>query len=111
MVVNAIAVVWGVAMIINLVWPRAEVYNPVAPFHWYLQWSGVLVPVLLTVGGLVLYRVRIRHRTWILAEHAAVTTTASGGPLSPAPGGTDPSRPSDDPNLAVPDLTAPAERA
>jgi urea carboxylase system permease len=71
LMVNIVAVIWGVAMIVNLVWPRDEVYNPDEPHHWYLQWSGILIPVILIVIGAALYQLRIKHRTGILAEHAA----------------------------------------
>lgn len=71
LVVNIVAVIWGVAMIVNLVWPRDEVYNPDEPHHWYLQWSGIIIPVVLIVIGVALYQLRIKHRTGILAEHAA----------------------------------------
>jgi hypothetical protein len=73
---NAIAVVWGASMMINLMWPRNEVYNPVAPFHWYLKWSGVLVLLILVIGGLLVYRLRIRHRSGVLAEHALLAPAA-----------------------------------
>lgn len=52
---NIIAVVWGIAMVLNLVWPRAEVYNASAPFHWYLQWGGVLTLALATAVGALYY--------------------------------------------------------
>jgi urea carboxylase system permease len=82
-VVNLIAVIWGVAMMVNLIWPRNAVYNPSAPFHWYLKWSGVLIPLVLVIAGLLLYRLRIRHRSGVLPEHAAVPS-AQVGDSSPA---------------------------
>jgi hypothetical protein len=30
-----VAVLWGGAMTVNLIWPRQEIYNSVAPFEWY----------------------------------------------------------------------------
>jgi hypothetical protein len=44
--VSIAAFVWGVVMIINIAWPRPAVYNPVAPFHWWLQWGGILFPAI-----------------------------------------------------------------
>jgi urea carboxylase system permease len=87
-VVNLLAVVWGVTMMVNLVWPRKEVYNPVAPFHWYLRWSGVLILAALVIGGLLLYRLRIRHRSGVLAEHAAVSSAQveTSVPAAASPG-------------------------
>jgi amino acid transporter len=71
LVVNIVAVVWGAAMTVNLIWPRQEIYNAFPPFEWYLQWGGVLFVAAVAVIGLLLYRLRIRHRTGVLAEHAA----------------------------------------
>jgi urea carboxylase system permease len=78
--VNILAVLWGGAMTVNLIWPRAEIYNSVPPFEWYLQWGGVLFVVAVTVGGTLLYRLKIRRQTGVLAEHAAAATAP------PAPG-------------------------
>ncbi|MFE7167709.1 amino acid permease [Streptomyces sp. NPDC057616] len=39
--VNAFALLYGLAMTLNLAWPRAEVYDP-AGGHWYFQWFTVL---------------------------------------------------------------------
>ncbi|WP_416969196.1 amino acid permease [Streptomyces sp. 4F14] len=39
--VNALAVVYGVLMTVNLAWPRAAVYDPEGG-HWYFQWFTVL---------------------------------------------------------------------
>ena len=52
------AVIWGVAMIINIAWPRPEVYNPVEPLHWYLQWGAVLFVVVSLGLGLRLLLAR-----------------------------------------------------
>jgi urea carboxylase system permease len=69
--VNILAVLWGGAMTLNLVWPRQEIYNSVPPFEWYLQWGGVLFVGAVVIGGTLLYRLKIRHQTGVLAEHAA----------------------------------------
>ncbi|WP_457973530.1 APC family permease [Arthrobacter sp. D1-17] len=89
--VNILAVLWGAAMTLNLIWPRPEIYNSVPPFHWYLQWGGVIFVAAVTTCGTLLYRLRIRHHTGVLAEHAvhaeamfdggaAGAETASGAP-------------------------------
>jgi urea carboxylase system permease len=39
--INAGAVVYGAAMMVNIGWPRASVYDPNGG-HWYLQWFAVL---------------------------------------------------------------------
>ena len=68
--VNVAAVGWGAAMAINLGWPRQEVYNATEPFHWYLQYGAPLAVGTVLLGGLALYRLRQRHRTGVLPEHA-----------------------------------------
>ncbi|MGI5199397.1 amino acid permease [Streptomyces sp. CA-288835] len=65
--VNALALLYGLFMTINLAWPRAEVYDP-AGGHWYFQWFTVLfLGVTLVLGGA--YRV-YKARTTV-AETAA----------------------------------------
>ncbi|GAB2947634.1 amino acid permease [Streptomyces pseudoechinosporeus] len=65
--VNALALLYGLFMTINLAWPRAEVYDP-AGGHWYFQWFTVLfLGVTLVLGGA--YRV-YKARTTV-AEAAA----------------------------------------
>ncbi|WP_200302771.1 amino acid permease [Streptomyces adelaidensis] len=52
--INALALLYGLFMTVNLAWPRAEVYDP-AGGHWWFQWFTVLF-LLLTVGLGVVYR-------------------------------------------------------
>ena len=67
----------GGAMTLNLIWPRPEIYNSVPPFEWYLQWGGVLFVAAVIVTGVLMYRLKLRHRTGVLAGHAApVVATA-----------------------------------
>jgi urea carboxylase system permease len=85
MPVNIIAVVFGAAATINMVWPRGSIYNPVAPFHWYLRWGGVLFCVGIALVGLVWYLAVQRHKTAVLVEHrplAADTELAADGELA-----------------------------
>jgi urea carboxylase system permease len=86
-VVNALAVLWGIGMAINLAWPRKEVYNAVEPFHWYLQWGAVLFIGIVFFGGLAYYLLVQRHKTGILPEHAAAVAAAPdiAGPPPAAP--------------------------
>ncbi|MBT8163889.1 MULTISPECIES: APC family permease [Arthrobacter] len=74
-IINLLAVIWGAAMTINLIWPRQEIYNSTPPFQWYLQWGGVIFVAFVVIAGLLLYRLRIRHRTGVLEEHSAPTTS------------------------------------
>ncbi|WP_416417880.1 APC family permease [Paenarthrobacter aromaticivorans] len=91
--VNILAVLWGGAMTLNLIWPRPEIYNSVPPFEWYLQWGGVMFVAAVIIGGTLLYRLRIRHRTGVLAEHAAPVPSpepSSTEPTSPKPASSEP---------------------
>ncbi|MBD1544285.1 amino acid permease [Arthrobacter sp. IA7] len=85
--VNILAVLWGGAMTLNLIWPRPEIYNSVPPFEWYFQWGGVLFVAAVTIGGTLLYRLKIRHQTGVLAEHAAAVAAhpSSGEAGQPQP--------------------------
>ncbi|OXM67644.1 amino acid permease [Amycolatopsis vastitatis] len=57
--VNLVAVVYGAAMTVNLIWPRAEVYGS---DHWYFQWGAVIVTALIVIiGAIMLY---VRRHTW-----------------------------------------------
>jgi urea carboxylase system permease len=68
--INVVAVVWGVAMAVNLAWPRKEIYNATEPFHWYLQWGAFLFIGIVGLGGFAYYWFVQRHRTGVLADHA-----------------------------------------
>ncbi|NAZ84942.1 APC family permease [Kineococcus indalonis] len=59
--VNAVAVAYQVAMVVNLAWPRAEVYD-LTGGTWWLRHSAVLfIAGTLAVGALVHRRNRVRH--------------------------------------------------
>ncbi|MEU2587074.1 amino acid permease [Streptomyces avermitilis] len=48
--VNALALLYGLLMTVNLAWPRAEVYDP-AGGHWYFQWFTVLFLAVTLAAG------------------------------------------------------------
>jgi urea carboxylase system permease len=75
--VNVVAVLWGSGMALNLAWPRAEVYNATAPFHWYLQWGAFVFIGAIAAVGLAYYLLVQRHRSGVLPEHAAVAERVS----------------------------------
>lgn len=58
LVINAIAVLYGLGMTVNLLWPRAAVYGA---DHWYYQWGALLTTALIAVVGAVLLAVRRYH--------------------------------------------------
>ena len=65
--VNILAVFWSVAMIVNIGWPRADIYGD----QWYQQYGALLFTGVLIVVGGVYYALVQRHRTGIIAEHRA----------------------------------------
>ncbi|MGC7098899.1 APC family permease [Amycolatopsis lurida] len=69
--VNILGVLWGAGMIVNLAWPRREVYNATEPYHWYLQWGAVLFVGAVAGLGFAYYWFRLRHHTGILDDHRA----------------------------------------
>ncbi|AEV86998.1 amino acid permease [Actinoplanes sp. SE50] len=64
-VVNGVAVVYGLGMILNLGWPRAEVYDP-AGAHWYLHYFSLLFVAATLIGGALAYA---RYRTRAMSLH------------------------------------------
>jgi urea carboxylase system permease len=63
--VNLLAVVWGVALIVNVGWPRPAVYGDA----WYQQYSAPLLTAALMGSGGLYYWLVQRHKTGVLAEH------------------------------------------
>lgn len=61
--VNAAAVVFQVAMVINLLWPRPEIYD-LTGHSWWLQWSALLfIGFSLAVGtAYFVYKHRVHGR-------------------------------------------------
>ncbi|WNZ12864.1 amino acid permease [Streptomyces sp. 11x1] len=59
--VNALALLYGLFMTVNLAWPRAEVYDP-AGGHWWFQWFTVLF-LLATMAAGTAYHLLHKHRT------------------------------------------------
>jgi urea carboxylase system permease len=70
-VINAVAVLYGLGMTINLAWPRAEVYDP-AGDGWYLHYLPLITLAVTAVGGVIAY---LMQRT---AYHASI-----GQPVAP----------------------------
>src|SRR4051795_6037276 len=89
--VNILAVVYGTAMALNLIWPRQSIYNATEPFHWYLKWGAVLFIGVVMGGGFAYYWFVQRHKTGTLESHQAVVEALEGdgsmgvGRTAPAP--------------------------
>jgi len=64
--VNILAVLWGVAMSINLAWPREAVYGA-----GWLAWSAFIFIGAIMAVGLAWYWLRGRHHVGTLPEHLA----------------------------------------
>jgi urea carboxylase system permease len=60
--VNVVAVVFGLFLLINVGWPRAEVYDPEGQ-GWVLQYSALLSVVVVVGLGLIAYRVTTRQQS------------------------------------------------
>ncbi len=65
--INAIVVVWGLFVVINIGWPRPEVYGESA----WGRFAAVLATCGLVVAGAIYFLLFQRKRTGILSEHAA----------------------------------------
>ena len=73
---NAFAVLYGIAMTVNLAWPRASVYGS---DHWYYQWGAFVFVGLLGGVGALYYLIAQRGRpTTVLAEHRSGLAPAAG---------------------------------
>lgn len=51
LVVNAVAVVWGMVLIVNIGWPRERLYG----VGWYKQYGAVLYTVVMLAIGVAVY--------------------------------------------------------
>lgn len=67
MVVNIVAVVWGIGMAVNLAWPREAVYGT----PWYNTWGAFVYIGAILGAGLLWYLVKGRKSIGTLASHAA----------------------------------------
>jgi urea carboxylase system permease len=92
LLVNVLAVGWGIFMAINLAWPRKEIYNAAEPFHWYLQWGAFLFIGVVAIGGFAYYWFVQRHKTGVLDSHrleeireGEVAAGGTGAVLEPLP--------------------------
>jgi urea carboxylase system permease len=65
--INVIAVVWGLFVVINIGWPRPEIYGS---GHWG-RFAAPLATLALIIPGASYYLLFQRKRTGILAKHAA----------------------------------------
>ncbi|WP_375425034.1 amino acid permease [uncultured Friedmanniella sp.] len=81
LLVNGLAVVWGVAMAVNLAWPRQEVFDPegTSPL---LQYFAIIILALTVVGGIVAFTFKKRAYRAAIGYEGAPARSAEAG-LSP----------------------------
>jgi urea carboxylase system permease len=65
--VNLLAVLWSTALVVNMAWPRAELYGEA----WYERYAALLFTAVLLAAGGLYYGLVQRHKTGVLAEHRA----------------------------------------
>jgi amino acid transporter len=72
--INILAVAWGIAITINLLWPRRAVFNPTPPFHWYFDYGPLIYIGVVVLAGSAYYSFSRRSHREVLPEHQAATT-------------------------------------
>lgn len=63
--VHALALLWCIATVINVGWPRAAVYGE----EWYHRFGGIEYTALLVAIGILYYVLVQRHRTGVIPDH------------------------------------------
>ena len=82
MLVNLLAVIYGVLVTINIAWPRNSIYNSVGHPHWYWQWSPFLfIGAIVIIGTIYYYAVQAKKTPEVLAEHRAAVPDLPPAPL------------------------------
>ncbi|CAN5580406.1 amino acid permease [soil metagenome] len=76
LLVNIVAVVWGVGMALNLAWPREAVYGE----GWYNAWGAFIYIGVILGAGLLWYGIKGRHHIGTLESHAAVSKAEAVDP-------------------------------
>jgi len=66
-VTNVVAILYGLAMVVNLMWPREEFYGTL----WYQKWGPIVITILLVGVGLAIYYGGQRDKVGVLSEHQA----------------------------------------
>jgi urea carboxylase system permease len=69
LLVNVVAVLWGVGMALNLAWPREAVYGT----PWYNTWGAFAYTGVILGTGLLWYGFKGRHYIGTLASHAVAS--------------------------------------
>ncbi len=78
---NVLAVLYGAAMTVNLLWPRKEFYGP----KWYQAYGPITGVVVAMGAGLILYYGYQKNKMGVLPEHQASAVGDSMADVGPAP--------------------------
>ncbi len=89
LLVNAVAVTYGLIVAVNIAWPRSAVYDSLAGTkdsaghviagHWYFQYIAVLfIGTVVLVGSIYYFAVYNRKPIAVLREHAAEVPALPG---------------------------------
>jgi urea carboxylase system permease len=89
LLVNAVAVAYGLIVAINIAWPRSAVYDSLAgtkdsaghviPGHWYWQYIAILfIGIVVLLGSIYYFAVYNRKPIAVLREHAAEVPSLPG---------------------------------
>jgi urea carboxylase system permease len=70
--VNLVAVIWGVLVVVNVGWPRAEIYGEI----WYRRYIAPLSTLALLGLGAVYYVLVHRQKAEVLESHRATLVAA-----------------------------------
>lgn len=74
--VNALAVLYGLVMAVNMAWPRQAVYDP-AGGHWYLRYFALLFLGAVAVAGYAMYTLANRSPEVSAASAVSAPSEAS----------------------------------
>ena len=81
LVTNAIAILYGLSMVINLAWPRDYFYGA----KWYQQYGPILGVVLAVGAGLIIYYGYQKDKMEVLPEHRAGSTAEAMAEVTQPP--------------------------
>jgi urea carboxylase system permease len=65
--INLLAVLWGLGVVVNIGWPRADIYGS----EWYERYSVIFFTAGLLAVGAAYYGLVQRHKGGVIAEHKA----------------------------------------
>ncbi len=80
--VNVVAVIFQTLVVINLAWPRPDVYGA---DHWYFQWGAfVFVGGVIGLGAVYYFTTQHGRVSEVLAEHRALPADNNVGAKAPS---------------------------